>query len=507
MKRVVGLLAIFAQVLADWDDREGRPAKPNVILFLADDLGYGDLSMYGNPSIQTPNLRRLAAEGLQFFQAYSDSSVCSPSRAALITGRHAKRSGVYPKPNPPDNTYNTFFPFTKNGMPANETTIPELLKPEGYRAGFIGKWHLGNKNGALPTEDAGFDSFWGVPYSHDMGGMKDLVTGPTNPCPSCNYWLSFLGNPGVPLYRNTTVIQKPVDADTFNHDMEVETLRFMRDSNRIRKPFFLLVSHLMPHVPLVVDPEFRGTQLRGLYGDAVAQMDDLVGKIIDETLELRIDKKTLFIFTSDNGPWASQNLFGGSSGPFRGAKGTGWEGGFRMPLIVYQPDRVLPGVTQALVSHLDWLPTFAELAGAQLPSNRIIDGKSLVPLFKWTRRTPPAYNDQYVIRDSIAYHINGIIYAYRLRSFKAHFITIAVEGAPTVTENLLFNVAEDIAEKFPLDLAQPANQQIFNEILAAKVALEATYATYGVDSHPPLLGEWEFPLAAPCCQNTTQCNC
>jgi arylsulfatase A-like enzyme len=499
MNTLAVVLLVVAQVHAEWDDV--KPSKPNIVFFLADDLGYGDLPMYGNPSIRTPNLDRLAATGLKFYQSYSDSSVCSPSRAALLTGRHAVRSGVYPPSQFP--TYTTFFPFTAVGIPSEEVLLPELLKPQGYRSGVFGKWHLGNNGGSLPTQAPGFDSFWGIPYSHDIGVVKNLFLGPNNTCASCAFWASTLKGLGVPLYRNTTIIQQPFDANTFNQNLEVEALQFMRDS--AQQPFFLYVAHAMPHVPLIVAPDFVGTQLRGLYGDAIAEMDAFIGRLIDETRSLHIDQKTLFVFTSDNGPWLSQGTFGGTSGPFRGGKGTGWEGGFRMPTVVYQPGRVLPGSTQALVSQLDWFPTFVELAGAQMPSSRQYDGKSMVPLFKWNIFHPPQYDQEFLIRDSIAFYMNGILVAIRHKAFKAHFVTLDTEASQPVIQNppLLFNVEQDVGEIRPLDVSQPANMQALLDINNVRLALTQTFAVE--PPHPPLLANFDFTLV-PCC-NPPYCSC
>jgi len=329
-----------------------------------------------------------------------------------------------------------------------------------------------------------------------------LFIGANNSCPTCLFWKVQLNGLGVPLYRNATIIQQPLDATTFNKNLEVETLRFMRES--AKQPFFLFISHVMPHVPLIVSPEFVGTQLRGLYGDAVAEMDQFIGRVIDETRRLHIDMNTLFVFTSDNGPWVSQGLFGGSSGPFRGGKGTGWEGGFRMPTVMYQPLRVFPGSTQALVSHLDWFPTFAELAGAQIPTGRHYDGKSMVPLLKWTIHKPPAYDKEYVVRDSIAYHINGILIALRYKSFKAHYVTLDTESSRPELRSppLLFNVDNDVGELRPLDLTVPANSQALMDIENVRLALVQTYAVE--PPHPGVLTI--LTGAVPCC-NPPLCRC
>lgn len=260
----------------------------------------------------------------------------------------------------------------------------------------------------------------------------------------------------------------------------------------------------MAHVPLIVSPEFAGTQLRGLYGDAVAEMDHFVGRLIEEIRSLQIDSNTFFVFTSDNGPWLSQGLFGGSAGPFRGGKGTGWEGGWRMPTIVSQPGRVFPGSTQALVSHLDWFPTFAELAGAKLPADRHYDGKSMVPLLTWSSDKPPPYDQEFVVRDSIIYFMNGILVAIRYKAYKVHYITLETESSDPVIQNppLLFNVEHDIAEQFPLDTTLPQYQQVVLDIEKVRLAVVQTYQEE--PAHPPVLGE--FVPAVPCCKPLT-CDC
>jgi len=257
--------------------------------------------------------------------------------------------------------------------------------------------------------------------------------------------------------------------------------------------------HILLQSPSVTPP-------RATVSDAVAEMDQFIGRVVEETRRLHIDLNTLFVFTSDNGPWVSQGVFGGSSGPFKGGKGTGWEGGFRMPTVMYQPLRVFPGSTQAMVSHLDWFPTFAELAGASMPTGRNYDGKSMIPLLKWNIHSPPAYDKEYVIRDSIAYYINGFLVAMRHKSFKAHFVTLDTESSVPVVRNppLLFNVDNDIAELWPLDVTLPENQQVLFAINQVRVALMQTYAAE--PPHPPILGITSPTWAVPCCNYPT-CHC
>jgi arylsulfatase A-like enzyme len=322
---------------------------PNFILIFADDLGYGDLGCY-NPSstIRTPRLDRMAAEGVRFTDFYSAAPVCTPSRAALMTGCYPIRVGMSDMPRL------VLFPDSKEGLHPDEVTIAEILKARGYATACVGKWHLGHLPPFLPTRQ-GFDSYFGIPYSNDMK--------PT------------------PLMRNEATIEEPADQATLTERYTDEAVAFIR-ANRGR-PFFLYLPHTFPHVPLYASDRFRGKSPRGLYGDVVEAIDWSTGRILDTLAELGIDDRTLVLFTSDNGPWVVKGEHGGSAGPLRGAKGTTFEGGMREPCIARWPARIPAGsVCREVATAMDVMPTFARLAGAAPLADRIIDGKDITPLLE-----------------------------------------------------------------------------------------------------------------------------
>ena len=335
--------------------RHTSPRPPNVVLIFADDLGYGDLSCYGHPTIHTPHLDALAASGTKLTQFYVASPVCSPSRAALLTGCYPKRVGMH---------RHVIFPQHDYGLHTDEVTIADLLRTRGYATGAFGKWHLGHRPGLLPT-DQGFDEFLGVPYSNDMAQYHRPADA------KYRYRL--------PLLHGTAVIEWEPDQHLLTQRYTEAAVRFI-DDHRDR-PFFVYLPHSMPHVPIYASEDFEGTSPRGLYGDVIAEIDWSVGQVLAalDRHELRDD--TLVIFTSDNGPWLQYRLRGGSAGLLRGGKGTNWEGGQREPFIASWPG-IIPanGQCHELVTAMDLLPTFANLAGAELPTDRIIDGHDITDL-------------------------------------------------------------------------------------------------------------------------------
>ncbi|MGB9625015.1 MAG: sulfatase family protein, partial [Phycisphaerae bacterium] len=262
---------------------------PNLVILFADDLGYGDLCCYGHPSIRTPNLDRMASEGLRFTDFYSAAPVCTPSRAALLTGRLPIRSGMV------GTTRHVLFPDSKGGLPASEITIAEALKTKGYATACVGKWHLGHLPQYLPTRN-GFDSYYGIPYSNDMK-------------PS-------------PILRNEEVIEEPAVQETLTPRYTDEAIKFIRREKD--KPFFLYLAYNFPHVPLHVSDRFKDKSLRGLYGDVVEEIDWSVGEVLRTLRELGLAEKTLVVFSSDNGPWLIKNQHGGSAGLLRDGKGSTW---------------------------------------------------------------------------------------------------------------------------------------------------------------------------------------
>src|SRR5262245_55604858 len=340
----------------------GRSADqpPNFVVILADDLGYGDLGCYGHPTIKTPNLDRMAREGLRFTQFYSAAEVCTPSRAALLTGRLPPRSGMCSKQR------RVLFPDSKGGLPANEMTIAELLRSKGYATACIGKWHLGHLPPYLPGKH-GFDYYFGIPYSNDMDRVPTAPMGRAAfLAPKSEYW-------NVPLIRNTEEIERPANQSTVTRRYADEAARFIREHKD--QPFFVYLPHTMPHVPLFASDEFEKSSRRGLFGDVVEELDKAVGTVLQTLRDEKLAEKTLVIFTSDNGPWLTQGVQGGSAGLLRDGKGSTWEGGMREPAIAWRPGTVLAGaICRELASTLDLLPTCCALAGISAPSDRPLDG-------------------------------------------------------------------------------------------------------------------------------------
>lgn len=330
--------------------------KPNIILINCDDLGYGDLGCTGAPMNQTPCLDRMADEGIRFTSFYMASSVCSPSRAAMLTGCYPQRIGFGDPGGRP-----VLFPGMAEGLHPNEVTIARMLKEQGYATQMVGKWHCGDQPAFLPTRH-GFDHYYGIPYSNDMGRQHADDT-----------------YPPLPLVRDERVIQEQPEQSGLTERYVEECVRFMRA--HAQQPFFLYLAHVYVHLPIYVQDRFMRESSNGRYGAAVACIDWATGVILDELKALGLDENTLVIFTSDNGSRARDE--GGSNGPLRGTKATTWEGGMRVPCIMRWPGHLPAGGTcEALTTAMDLLPTLAELCGGQPPSDRIIDGQSLWALME-----------------------------------------------------------------------------------------------------------------------------
>jgi arylsulfatase A-like enzyme len=351
------------------------PRPPNFIVILADDLGYGDLSCYGS-QIQTPRLDHLAAEGLRLTDFYMASAVCSPARAALLTGCYPPRLGISRKLSPSGMEKGQAAGVAEGLHPA-ETTLAEALRASGYQTALIGKWHLGDRPEFLPTRQ-GFDRYFGLPYSNNMRAARTDAY------------------PPLPLYDGETVIETEPDQDQLTRRYTEEAVRFVRD--HAAQPFFLLLSHSMPHRPVhasapfappASDPrwkdvdESRAETRDFLYPHAVREIDASCGTILDVLDELGLADDTLVLFTSDNGPQV------GSSGPLRGGKSSTDEGGFRVPCVIRWPGHVPAGaVSRDPASALDLLPTFCDLAGAPQPEAKI-DGRSLASWLRGEESSPP----------------------------------------------------------------------------------------------------------------------
>ncbi len=324
--------------------------RPNVVIILADDLGFGDLGCYGHPTFKTPHLDRLAAEGARLTQFNTPTPFCAPTRAALMTGRYPFRCGMTQNPAPDGGPAADAL-----ALPTTEITLAQLLREAGYATGMVGKWHLGHKPGTLPTE-RGFDEYFGIPYSNDMRPVK--------------------------LLEGTTIVEYPVVQATLTERYTQRAVRFIKRNKE--RPFFLYLAHAMPHKPLAASERYYKKSDGGLYGDVMAELDAGVGAVLDALHEVGLDERTLVLFTSDNGAW-----FGGSTGGLRGMKGSTYEGGVRVPLIARWPGRIPAGhVSDQLAGTIDLFPTVAQAAGIPLPGDRKFDGRDIWPLLTGAAKSP-----------------------------------------------------------------------------------------------------------------------
>lgn len=333
----------------------GSPAfcsdRPNVILIFADDLGYGDVECFNQECpFETPRLNRMAAEGAMLTNFYVPTPYCAPSRGTLLTGRYPFRHSVVGNP-APDGGQSNF------GLPLNEITIAEILRERGYRTAAYGKWHLGHKEKWLPRKQ-GFDEYLGILYSNDMFPVQ--------------------------LVRNETVVEYPVVQAQLTRRYTAAATDFVRRNKD--NPFFLYLPHAMPHKPLAASDDFYTPETRGnLYADVIRELDWSVGQVLDEVARLGLDRRTLVIFTSDNGPW-----FGGSTGGLRGMKGKTWEGGLRVPMIARMPGVIPAGVVNhAAAATVDLLPTLCRLTSSTVPADRVLDGHNIMPLLTGSKTTSP----------------------------------------------------------------------------------------------------------------------
>ncbi len=354
--------------IPSWVEGNQRASdKPNFVIIFTDDQGYQDIGCFGSPSIRTPNLDRMAAEGMKFTDFYSAAAICSPSRAALLTGCYPPRVGIT----------KVLFPKDTIGLNPKEATIADVLKTRGYATACIGKWHLGHLPEFLPTSN-GFDSYFGIPYSNDMDGVKDKDKNLDRSWRQKDYspW-------NVPLMRNETVVERPADQTTLIERYTDEAIKFIRMNKH--KPFFLYLPHTMPHIPLFVSDEFYYEDVKRAYTTTIEQIDFSVGRIFAALKETGVDNNTLVVFTSDNGPWLSMKHHAGCALPLRDGKFTTYEGGMREPCIMRWPGRIPAGkVCHEMCATIDLLPTFALLAGAKVPDDRVIDGKDIWPLMSGT---------------------------------------------------------------------------------------------------------------------------
>jgi arylsulfatase len=357
---------------------------PNVILIVADDMGYADAACYGAKGVRTPNIDRLATEGTRFTSFCVAQSVCTASRAALMSGCYPNRIGMAGALNHTSTV----------GIHPDETLLPELFRAKGYATAHYGKWHLGTRPVFFPTRN-GFDQWIGLPYSNDNGPLHPTVR----------------GIPPLPLYVNYKVIERDPDQSRFTELFTVEATAYIRANKA--KPFFLYIPHVMPHVPIFASTKFKGKSARGLYGDVIEELDWSVGEILKAVKDNGLDDNTLVIFMSDNGPFLSYGNHAGSAGSLREGKLTTFEGGHRVPFLARWPGKVKAGaVSDELMTGLDLLPTIAKLIGASLPKAKI-DGMDLSPLLLGAEGATG--------RQSFAYFSGSELHAVRSGRWKLHF--------------------------------------------------------------------------------------
>lgn len=405
-RRFIGSLAGAAAGVATGCARGGRGVAPgqrppNIVVIFTDDQGYGDLSCFGSKTIRTPHADRLAADGVKFTDFYVCASICSPSRVGLLTGRYPIRTGIT----------RVLFPRDKVGLSDREITIADGLKARGYATACIGKWHLGHHVPFLPTRH-GFDFYYGIPYSNDMQPVH--------------------------IYHNETVHLQEVDQSMLTELYTEQALKFIKQSKD--RPFFLYLPHTMPHVPLFVSDRFKGKSKGGLYGDVIECIDWSTGQILDALRQYGIEENTLVIFTSDNGPWLEKKDKGGNAGPLRDGKFSVYEGGFREPFVARWPAQIPAGtVVNEPAMTLDFLPTFLSLAGAEVPSDRPIDGKNIADLLRGKGRSP---------HEMICYYRGTNLSAVRVGNWKYHRSRQTGRGEKRKTlPPELYDLSEDIGEK------------------------------------------------------------
>ena len=360
---------------------QNKEQTPNIVLVLMDDLGYGDLSCYGALDFRTPNIDQIALDGIRFTNYLTPQAVCSASRAALLTGCYANRVGMA----------GALGPRSETGLAHSEVTIAEMMKQKNYATAIIGKWHLGDNKAFLPLSQ-GFDEYLGIPYSNDMWPM-DYDGSPAKPE---NYKSK---HPILPLIKDNdkiAEIKTLEDQSTLTGIYTDAAISFIKRNKN--KPFFLYLAHSMPHVPINASKKFRGTSKQGLFGDVIQEIDDGIGRIMETLKSNGLDKNTIVIFTSDNGPWLNYGNHAGNPGGFREGKGTTYEGGHRVPLIVRWKGNIPSGqICNQLVSAIDIMPSIASICKLQLPENKI-DGVSLVSIFKGDMNATPRKNFLYYYR-------------------------------------------------------------------------------------------------------------
>ncbi|MBI1372213.1 MAG: sulfatase-like hydrolase/transferase [Phycisphaera sp.] len=420
---------------------------PNVVIIFCDDMGWGDVGCFGNPTIRTPNIDRMAAEGQKWTQFYAAAPICTPSRAGLLTGRLPIRNGM----TSPKRV--VLFPDSGGGLPQEEVTLAELLKQKNYATGMFGKWHLGHLPQYLPIAQ-GFDEYIGIPYSNDMDRIAAAPNYHKEAWNDARY-RALSEHYNVPLMNGEKIIERPADQDHITRRYTTEAVRYIREHKD--GPFFLYLAHNMPHIPLFASERFRDKSIRGLFGDVVEELDWSVGQVLDTLRELKIEKKTLVMFCSDNGPWLVFGTHGGSAGPLRAGKGTCWEGGQREPTIFWWPGTIEAGSeVTGMGCTTDMMATIAALTGTQMPNDRKMDSLDLSPTLLGKAPSP---------RHQMYYWTRGDLHAVRDGAWKLHIKVrdpMNYGRVEVLKKPELYNVEVDISEKF--DVADK-NPEIVQRLL------------------------------------------
>ena len=436
-------------------------AKPNFVIIFTDDQGYGDLSCFGSKTIKTPNIDRIAKEGRKFTSFMVASPVCTPSRAALLTGCYPKRVGMH---------QHVLFPASTKGLNAKEHTIADHLKGQGYATACFGKWHLGHHKETLPTAN-GFDTYFGIPYSNDMNhpdnkgkprsgwqGMDILWADPE----------STLTKWKTPLYEDEKIVELPVDQRTITRRCTQKSIDFIKANKD--KPFFIYLPHSMPHIPLYVPDEVRDPDPKRAYINTIEHIDAEVGRLLKTLDDLKLVDNTYVIYTTDNGPWLPFRHHGGSAGPLRDGKGTTFEGGQRVPCVMRGPGIPASSVCDELTGTIDLLPTIAAITGKPLANERKIDGMDVSALWKGTKEKSPR-------KEFIYYTSRGDLEGLRSGKWKllvkkprANRRANANQQKNRAPQVFLFDLKADVGEQNNLVEAKPA---MVKKLKARMEALDA----------------------------------
>ena len=378
---------LFIMIIIFFGCNKSKDIPPNIVFILTDDLAYADLSSYGSDFIDTPNLDKMADDGVKMTSYYAPQAVCSASRAAILSGCYPNRLGIS----------GAFGPKSKRGINPDELLLSEMLQSNNYKTGIFGKWHLGDAEKFMPTNH-GFDEFYGILFSNDMWPFH-----PERPQDFPN---------DLMLYKNDKPVQVLIDQSDLTKNITDESIRFIEENKN--NQFFLYIAHPQPHVPLFASKEFQGSTGEGLFADVISEIDFSVGRVIEALEKNNLSENTIVVFTSDNGPWLSYGDHAGSSGIFREGKGTAWEGGQRVPCIIKYPKEIIPKtIIDEPVMGIDWMPTFSFLTGSKLSENKI-DGKNIWPLITQKEKKSP-HQELYF------YYRQNELHAVRSGDWKLYF--------------------------------------------------------------------------------------